>query len=80
MVKLKEWSAVLAATAAVLILAESASAQEFLNERPESNDQWTEPDSKPLWTWKTPNPRTNLVGVCSIVIANFSLKGCVKPG
>ena len=70
----------LAATAAVLIWAKTSAAQEFLNERSENNDPWTEPDSMPLWTWKTPNPRANRVGVCSIGMANFSLKGCVKPG
>ena len=43
MIKLREWSVVLAAAAAaVLICARSSAAQEFLNERPESNDDpWT---------------------------------------
>ena len=53
MIKLKEWSAALAA---VLVFAKTSAAQEFLNEQPESNsDPWSELDTSP--------PR---LGVCTV--------------
>ena len=57
----KEWSAVLAF--AILVLANTSTAQDFLNERPESNyeDPWSQP-MRPNWT-PPRRPGPNQMGV-----------------
>ena len=69
MIKLKEWSAALAA---VLVFAKTSAAQEFLNEQPESNsDPWSELDTSPLRTWRPRNPRPPRLGVCTQLFKNI---------